>query len=656
MASIKVSSRYSLICFPNRWLTGTWVPLERGLALAKQYKIETLLRPIIDFQPSVNSPPLAPKHITAEPVRVKRSNGEGATMATRGSRRNYRAPSSADSRVSSPSGSPDGPLSSSPSEASSSSRTPSPIAGSDYHSAGGDNIGSFIGHSVRKRKLMAPEPDSRTRRPNHIDASENDPARYGDIILEYFISDTNIIPSILINHPTDFDPNMALDDDGHTPLHWACAMGRTRTVKLLLTAGADIFRVNRQGQTALMRSVMFANNYDVRKFPELYELLHRSTLNIDNSNRTVFHHIVDVAMGKGKPHAARYYMETLLARLSDFPQELADIINFQDEDGETALTMAARCRSKRLVKLLIDHGADPKIRNRDGKTCEDYILEDERFRSSPVSRSLPLRSSHPTLQPRSYQSDIVRRASGRFVAEMTALFGNLASHYDRELSAKERDLTQARFVLESVHAETLESQKLVKTLKEKYATLEEKRRHFEKLQQGIITKLNDVYLLAWERLLHEDGVRTGFSGIPTNDDPMEASDALDASDLAQIEEYYRAPDSQTPEQIAAECETLRNDILHHYRCRGDTFKRYSEELAEAGTGSRMQDYRRLISAGLGGIPDSHVDDAVGILLEVSEAILTYSILQTPDVGVQMIMAEEAPKANVSSTADGEISL
>ena len=152
-------------------------------------------------------------------------------------------------------------------------------------------------------------------------------------------------------------------------------------------AGADVFKVNKSGQTALMRSVMFANNYDVRKFPELYELLHRSTLNIDNYNRTLFHHIVDVAMSKGKTHAARYYMETVLNRLSDYPRELADIINFQDEDGETGLTMAARCRSKRLVKLLIDHGADPKIANRDGKSTEDYILEDERFRSSPVMPS-----------------------------------------------------------------------------------------------------------------------------------------------------------------------------------------------------------------------------------------------------------------------------
>src|ERR1700729_3490171 len=101
-------------------------------------------------------------------------------------------------------------------------------------------------------------------------------------------------------------------------------------------------------------SVMFANNYDVCKFPELYELLHWSTLNIDRHNRTVFHHVV--AMSKGKTHTSRYYMETVLSPLEEYPKEFADGINFQDDDGETALTMASRCRSKRLAKILIDHG------------------------------------------------------------------------------------------------------------------------------------------------------------------------------------------------------------------------------------------------------------------------------------------------------------
>lgn len=74
---------------------------------------------------------------------------------------------------------------------------------------------------------------------------------------------------------------------------------------------------------------------------ELYELLHSSTLNINNYNHTVFYRIVDSAMSKDKTRTARYYTETLLNRLSDFLHELADIINSQEEDGWTVSTVAA---------------------------------------------------------------------------------------------------------------------------------------------------------------------------------------------------------------------------------------------------------------------------------------------------------------------------
>lgn len=485
-------------------------------------------------------------------------------------------------------------------------------------------MGSVTRQSARKRKLAATEPESKIRRPERVGSPVNDPTRYGDIILDYFISDTNTIPSILVNPPIDFDPNMALDDDGHTPLHWACAMGRTRVVKLLLTAGADIYKINKQGQTALMRSVMFGNNYDVRKFPELYELLHRSTLNIDNSNRTVFHHIIGVAMGKGNPHAARYYMETLLGRLSDFPQELADIINFQDEEGETALTMAARCRSKRLVKLLIDHGADPKIKNRDGKTCEDYILEDERFRSSPNSRAIQLRTMPATSSlpvPRTYHSDIARKAGGKAVADATTLLEGLAEAYDKELMDQERDLTQARYVLGSLQAEIAENHKALQAQRETSVLYDEAKAELESLENEMLAKLEASYRVAWQEWMQDDTpIRpTSSNGnMKSTDDPMDGTHALDASDLDQIEEYYRAPDhQQNTDEIGTECEALRQEIVEQQRRRQEMFKQYIKDQSEAGTGGRMQDYRRLIAAGMGGtIQPSKVDEIVDALLEV----------------------------------------
>jgi transcription factor MBP1 len=363
---------------------------------------------------------------------------------------------------------------------------------------------------------------------------------YGDQILEYFISDSNQIPPILINPPPDLDPNMAIDDEGHTALHWACAMGRIRIVKFLLSAGADVFKVNKSGQTALMRSVMFANNYDVRKFPELYELLHRSTLNIDNYNRTVFHHIVDVAMSKGKTHAARYYMETVLNRLSDYPRELADIINFQDEDGETALTMAARCRSKRLVKLLIDHGADPKIANRDGKSTEDYILEDERFRSSPVmpSRALAMsfrnaQAAYPPAQVPAtmnyafapangdrmplHHSTAGQTASTRAITDMASMLDSLAASFDQELRDKERDLNQAHALLSNIQAEILESQRSVAQLKVKCQGLDDGRATLQEMGAELGAKMGKRYRLGWEKWVkneeeREQAVRNAAGG------------------------------------------------------------------------------------------------------------------------------------------------
>jgi transcription factor MBP1 len=648
---------------------GTWIPLERGLQLAKQYNCENLLRPIIEFQPAAKSPPLAPKHLvaptTGRPPRRVGTDGSISNARTRKSGDGVEEPDVVGDTIR---GSEDGSMSPSPSRASSSSRTPSPIRSSPEPT---------LPYRSPDHAPPSPTPDSRKRkapRRTQLDAHENDSdpealpgangtvddRSYGDQILEYFISDSNQIPPILINPPPDLDPNMAIDDEGHTALHWACAMGRIRIVKFLLSAGADVFKVNKSGQTALMRSVMFANNYDVRKFPELYELLHRSTLNIDNYNRTVFHHIVDVAMSKGKTHAARYYMETVLNRLSDYPRELADIINFQDEDGETALTMAARCRSKRLVKLLIDHGADPKIANRDGKSTEDYILEDERFRSSPVmpSRALSMsfrnvQAAYPPVQaPANYafapangdrmplhHSTAAQTASTRAITDMASMLDSLAASFDQELRDKERDLNQAHALLGNIQAEILESQRAVGQLKVQSQGLEESRTTLQKMETELSAKMGKRYRLGWEKWVkdeeeREKAIRDATGGVLaslpllslyTLEEPdgelgtkagtkrKAAPVVEDVSDLIALHADIPAD----PESLRAACEALREELARHRKRRKDMFDDFVRFQAEAGTGGRMADYRRLIAAGCGGIPTSEVDGVVSMLLEVS---------------------------------------
>ncbi|KAJ3837426.1 transcription factor [Lentinula raphanica] len=651
---------------------GTWIPLERGLSLAKQYNCDALLRPIIDFQPASKSPPLAPKHLVTgtapRPARRAGGDGSGAPVNTRSSRRQAHQEidqASEGQETLSVVGTEDGSMSPSPSEGSSSSRTPSPINSPPYSSNGVE--------SSRKRRR---EIDNRFD--EYDDLIPNDARAYGDQILEYFISDTNQIPEILINPPIDFDPNMAIDDDGHTSLHWACAMGRLRIVKLLLTAGADIFKVNKAGQTPLMRSVMFANNYDVRKFPELYELLHRSTLNIDNYNRTVFHHVVDVAMSKGKTHAARYYMETILTRLADYPRELADVINFQDEDGETALTMAARCRSKRLVKLLIDHGADPKIMNNDGKSTEDYILEDERFRSSPVpaSRAMSLsfrnaQAAYPSNNSTTYSlatpfsehrpplhhSVAGQRASTRCVNDMTSMLDSLAASFDQELRDKERDTTQAHALLSNIQGEILESQRAVGHLQRVAEGMGSTRQSLTGLEKELNDKMGKRCRMGWEKWVYDEEMREtrirnasggrleltpetaifSVEGVPPGEGEPLSQDTNGAitsndrfidetvSDLVVLHDNIPTD----PEALQRACDELREELGAHRKRRKVVFDSLVEFQAEAGTKGRMKDYRRLIGAGCGGIPPSEVDGVLGMLLETLESEDPSSKTKTP---------------------------
>ncbi|EDR02284.1 uncharacterized protein LACBIDRAFT_191754 [Laccaria bicolor S238N-H82] len=584
---------------------GTWIPLERGLGLAKQYNCEHLLRPIIEFQPAAKSPPLAPKHLVATTASRPTRRAPVADLATVvvNTRSSHPIEDESDHDTLSIRGSEDGSMTPSPSEASSSSRTPSPIRSPRPSHGFNDDSPRLNGTS-----------DARS---------------YGDQVLEYFISDTNQIPPVLISPPQDFDPNMAIDDDGHTSLHWACAMGRIRIVKLLLTAGADIFKVNKAGQTPLMRSVMFANNYD---------LMHRSTLNIDNYNRTVFHHVVDVAMSKGKTHAARYYMETILTRLADYPKELADVINFQDEDGETALTMAARCRSKRLVKILIDHGADPKIVNHDGKSTEDYILEDERFRSSPIPPSLAFPPSNALSnysfapangdRPPLHHSIAGQKASTRCVNDIATMLDSLAASFDQELRDKERDMTQAQALLSNIQAEILESQRAVGHLKAQAEGLSQAKQHLQDLENGLIDKMGRRYRLGWEKWVKGEEIREKIIRDGENGElSMTSTTAIyqvedeteDISDLIAL----HADIPTDPDQLRQLCQSLREDVTQHRQRRKFMFEEMVTFQAEAGTSGRMSEYRRLIGAGCGGVPPSEVDQVLGMLLEVNNNVCVF---------------------------------
>jgi transcription factor MBP1 len=550
-----------------------------------------MFEPLTGYVPSAESPPPAPKHVIASSNRAKKVIP--GVEALRAVRRPASIETESETASAMKADGTEGSMSSPPSVVSSSSRTPSPIHndGPEYYDGSGMN-GSMAAYG---------------RQGGNPAFDVNPAAQYADIILNYFISETTTIPSLLISPPVDFDPNMSIDDDEHTALHWACAMGRIRVVKLLLTAGADVFRVNNNGQTALMRAAMFSNNYDLRKFPELFELLHRSILNIDRTDRTVFHHVVDLALSRGKPHAARYYMETMINRLQEYGSQLADILNFPDDEGETPLTMAARARSKRLTKLLLEHGADPKVRNKEGKNAEDYIVEDERFRASPV-RSMGMDASSGSLRT----SEAGQRAGGKAVSLMTTLLHSLAESYDSELETSERKLTSAHSLLAQIQSEIADSTRILEGLDKEGNSRDEEKKKLEEVQRalkaGAEKRTREEMLQDWtqaEQSVKKARTANGLSEGQLGNESSKIHDDLTARLLAA---------SNSPEEES----TLKKQVAALKAKRSDLLIKFIDSAKEQGTGKMMASYRRLIAAGCGGIAQEEVDNVVSALCELLE--------------------------------------
>lgn len=204
------------------------------------------------------------------------------------------------------------------------------------------------------------------------------------------------------NHPalvqlSGEDLEIPLDEYRNSALHWAAMLARLPLVYALVERGVSIFRVNLAGETALQKAVGTRNNLDYRSFPKLLQVLAPTIDMVDNSGRSILHHIAVMAATGGGGHvSAKHYLESLLefiVRHGGTPASLpngvngngegpkyeiiglgkfiSEIVNLRDDQGDTALNLAGRARSV-LVPQLLELGADPYIPNHTGLRPADY--------------------------------------------------------------------------------------------------------------------------------------------------------------------------------------------------------------------------------------------------------------------------------------------
>ncbi|KAI9321797.1 hypothetical protein BX666DRAFT_2017571 [Dichotomocladium elegans] len=412
---------------------GTWVPFERGVALAQQYNVENVLQPIFEFVKGDESPPVAPKHVTAASYRPRKPREPR--------RKRIRHPH-------------------------------------QHHHHLDDELSDDDDSSQYSEMHDHTGGDSMCE-DDELDDDEN--STYAQKLLHHFVSGSSSPPPILLNPPRDLDVNVIIDDEGHTSLHWAAAMGQLQTVKVLIHLRADVYRVNYKGQTALMRSVLFTNNFDRKSFHHLLEMLQKTIFNIDKKDQTVFHHVASTASWKGKVHASRYYMECLIDKLSQNRSELISILNVQDVFGDTALTIAARIGNKKLVRLLTDAGASTEIANEDGMTAQDYLSEVERrlilqdsMATAAASTATAATAGHsPAAVSANEQAARARlrqkfegmfkrmMANNRSVPAISQLFDGFASSYERDLTQKEQALKEKKVDLELTRKRLVETRRIL---------------------------------------------------------------------------------------------------------------------------------------------------------------------------------------------------
>lgn len=193
--------------------------------------------------------------------------------------------------------------------------------------------------------------------------------------------------------------DMPVDKSSNTALHWAATLARIPLLKALIARGASIFRVNRVGESALMRAAVVINNFDNGTFPDLLEILGPIIEFRDSRGRTVLHHIAITSAIKGRSQTTKYYLESLLefvVRQGSAPNSqqpftngppalksmgigrfMSEIVNVQDNSGDTALNIAARIGNRSIISQLLEVGADTSITNRSNLCAVDFGIGDQ---------------------------------------------------------------------------------------------------------------------------------------------------------------------------------------------------------------------------------------------------------------------------------------
>lgn len=204
-------------------------------------------------------------------------------------------------------------------------------------------------------------------------------------LLRFFSEEKAPIPYFLYNPPADFNINEAIDDEGHTALHWAASIGNLNLVHLLLSKGANPLVVSNYGLNPLSKSISFNNCHDLKNFPQIIEALEACLINTDINGRTPLHYLCQFSKVGTKLPALTYYLGIIFNKLVFMTESnkasgvnlMKNVIDHQDVNGDTCLHIAARSRCNEFVKFFLSNGARDDLINVNNETAKSIIIQED---------------------------------------------------------------------------------------------------------------------------------------------------------------------------------------------------------------------------------------------------------------------------------------
>ncbi|RYP45849.1 hypothetical protein DL768_007845 [Monosporascus sp. mg162] len=560
---------------------GTWIPLEAGEQLAHRNNIYERLRPIFEFIPGNQSPPPAPRHASKPKAPKAKPAVPRWPTAAAPIREEYETAS----QQLNDDDTPDNVT----------------VASASYMVEDDrPDISQYTGHRKRKR-----EEDIQG-------LTEQQHSVYGDELLDYFLLSRQDAPTMRPEPPTNFQPDWYIDSEKHSALHWASAMGDVEVIKQLKRFGANLAAQNCRGETPFMRSVNFTNCYEKQTFPAVMKELFDTVNARDDSGCTVIHHAAIMKSGRVTSHScSRYYLDNILNKLQEThnPNFVQILIDAQDNNGNTALHLAAKANARKCIRALLGRGASTDIPNAEGIRAEELIQELNASRN-PKERG-PQRSSSPfapdsqrhvsfrdavtesvTKHAVTYSSEAANTVQDKITPIVLDKFQALARTYDEEWTEKNEAEIEARRILGNTQNELAMVRSQIAELE---AQLEPEESAAQAVADATMAQHQVQSLLAKQRQYHVQATVEQSTAMLNGDDGGGGED-------------------DSPEERLKLAQELQELVLEQRRAEQE----YVEALGLSGTGDRIDKYRRLLRQCLDRGDAENLDANLDDLIEMME--------------------------------------